>query len=170
MARMAPSCRSRLRRLAERVVAARLRSAWLRAPPQNRRAIFPMCYGTELTSHAILQWREERSVEWHYIALDKPQQNGFVESLNGRLRDEYSNEHLFWSLPAARKIIEALRADHNTCHLHTNLGGLTPNAFVTRSRQDLRAPNKTGFGALGGDGETAPSRWPLGRDRTAAAA
>ena len=44
--------------------------------------------GTELTSHAILRWQEERAVEWHYIAPGKPQQNGFVESLNGRLRDE----------------------------------------------------------------------------------
>ena len=84
-----------------------LRSARLRAPPQNRRAIFPMCYGNELTSHAILRWQEERTVEWHYIAPGKPQQNGFVESLNGRLRDEYLNEHFFRSLPAARTIIEA---------------------------------------------------------------
>ncbi len=58
--------------------------------------------GTELTSHAILGWQEERAVEWHYIAPGKPQQNGFVESLNGRLRDECLNEHLFRSLPAAR--------------------------------------------------------------------
>jgi len=55
-----------------------LRSAWLRAPPQNRRAIFTMCYGTQLTSHAILLWQEVRSVEWHDIAPGKLQQNGFV--------------------------------------------------------------------------------------------
>ena len=62
--------------------------------------------GTELTSHAMLRWQEERGVDWHYIAPGKPQQNGFVESLNGRLRDECLNEHLFRSLPAARTIIE----------------------------------------------------------------
>jgi putative transposase len=44
--------------------------------------------GTELTSRAILAWQEERGVEWHYIAPGKPIQNAFVESLNGRLRDE----------------------------------------------------------------------------------
>ena len=93
-------------------------------------------YGTELTSHAILRLQEERAVEWHYIAPGKPQQNGFVESLNGRLRDECLNEHLFRSLPAARTIIEAWRVDYNTCRPHTSLGGLTPNAFATRSRQD----------------------------------
>ena len=44
--------------------------------------------GTELTSRAILQWQEDNHVEWHYIAPGKPTQNGFVESLNGRFRDE----------------------------------------------------------------------------------
>jgi putative transposase len=53
--------------------------------------------GTELTSNAILKWQEERRVEWHYIAPGKPQQNGFVESFIGRLRDEILNEHLFQS-------------------------------------------------------------------------
>ena len=66
-----------------------------------------MCYGTELTSHAVLAWCQDTGVEWHYIALGKPQQNGFVESFNGRLRDECLNEHLFPSLAAARRIIEA---------------------------------------------------------------
>jgi transposase InsO family protein len=44
--------------------------------------------GTELTSMAILKWSQDRQVEWHYIAPGKPQQNAFVESFNGRLRDE----------------------------------------------------------------------------------
>ena len=61
--------------------------------------------GTELTSHAMLCWQEERSVLWHYIVPGKLQQNGFVESFNGRLRDECLNEHLFPSLPAARRLI-----------------------------------------------------------------
>src|SRR5947209_10168350 len=54
--------------------------------------------GTELTSRAILQWQEDHAVEWHYIASGKPMQNGFVESLNGRFRDECLNEHLFRGL------------------------------------------------------------------------
>ena len=86
--------------------------------------------GTELTSHAILRGQEERGVEWHSIAPGKPQQNGFVESLNGRLRDEGLNKHLFRSLPAARTIIEAWRVAYNTCRPHTSLGGHTPNAFA----------------------------------------
>ncbi len=88
--------------------------------------------GTELTSHAILRWQEERSVLWHYIAPGKPQQNGFVESFNGRFRDECLNEHLFGSLPSARRIIEAWRIDYNTERPHTSLNGLTPEAFAAR--------------------------------------
>ena len=88
--------------------------------------------GTELTSHAILRWQEERSVLWHYIAPGKPQQNGFVESFNGRFRDECLNEHLFSSLAAARRIIEAWRIDYNTARPHTSLSGLTPEAYAAR--------------------------------------
>lgn len=51
--------------------------------------------GTELTSHAILKWAQKTGVEWHYIAPGKPTQNAFVESFNGRFRDECLNEHLF---------------------------------------------------------------------------
>lgn len=51
--------------------------------------------GTELTSMAILCWSQERNIEWHYIAPGKPQQNAFIESFNGRLRDEFLNETLF---------------------------------------------------------------------------
>jgi len=62
--------------------------------------------GTEMTSNAILSWRVPRSVRWHYIALGKPQQNGFVESFNGRLRDECLNEHLFRNIAHAQTVIE----------------------------------------------------------------
>ena len=90
--------------------------------------------GTELTSHAILRWQEERGVLWHYIAPGKPQQNGFVESFNGRFRDECLNEHLFSSLATARQIIETWRIDYNTERPHTSLDRLTPAAFETRSK------------------------------------
>jgi putative transposase len=91
--------------------------------------------GTELTSHAMLRWQQERGLAWHYIAPGKPQQNGFVESFNGRFRDECLDEHLFGSLPAARRIIEAWRIDYNTERPHTSLSGLTPTAFATRPPQ-----------------------------------
>lgn len=57
--------------------------------------------GSEPTSMAILRWSQETRIEWHYIAPGKPTQNAFVESLNGRLRDELLNETLFTSLAQA---------------------------------------------------------------------
>ena len=88
--------------------------------------------GTEFTSHALLRWQEVRGVQWHYIAPGKPAQNGFIESFNGRLRDECLNEHLFASLPQARRIIEDWRIDYNTTRPHSSLNGLTPSEFAAR--------------------------------------
>ena len=62
--------------------------------------------GTELTGMTMLRWSQERQVEWHYIAPGKPQQNAFIESFNGRLRDELLNETLFATLPQARIALE----------------------------------------------------------------
>ena len=91
--------------------------------------------GTELTSRAMPEWQQEHRVEWHYIAPGKPTQNGFIESFNGRLRDECLNEHLFASLTEASKIIEAWRIDYNTKRPHTSLNGLTPTEFAARPTQ-----------------------------------
>lgn len=63
--------------------------------------------GTDLTSNAILKWCAEHKVEWHYIASGKLMQNGFVESLNGRMRDEFLNETLFRHLAHARDLLAA---------------------------------------------------------------
>jgi putative transposase len=92
--------------------------------------------GTELTSRAMLRWQLETGVGWHYIQPGKPQQNGFIESFNGRLRDECLNETLFSNMSEARRIIEAWRVDYNTERPHTSLNGLTPNEFASRSSQD----------------------------------
>jgi putative transposase len=86
--------------------------------------------GTELTSMAILRWSQERCVAWHYIAPGKPQQNGFSESFNGRLRDECLNETLFTSLRHARMVLSAWRLDYNTVRPHSKLGGMTPVEFA----------------------------------------
>jgi len=87
--------------------------------------------GTELTSNAILCWADRTGVAWHYIAPGKPQQNGFNESFNGRLRDELLNETLFRSLPHARAVLEAWRRDYNETRPHSKLGWLTPLAYAS---------------------------------------
>jgi len=84
--------------------------------------------GTELTSMAILKWSQDVDIEWHYIAPGKPQQNGFVESFNGRLRDECLNETPFASLSHARSVLAAWRDDYNHVRPHSGIGGLTPAA------------------------------------------
>ena len=86
--------------------------------------------GTEYTSNAVLAWADDTGVGWHYIAPGKPQQNGFNESFNGRLRDELLNETLFRSLPHARAVLEAWRRDYNERRPHSKLGWLTPQAYA----------------------------------------
>ena len=89
-----------------------------------------MCYGTELTSNAILSWTAETGVGWHYIDPGKPVQNAFIESFNGRLRDELLNETLFTSLAQARAALAEWRRDHNTVRPRSRIAWLTPAARV----------------------------------------
>ncbi len=63
--------------------------------------------GTELTSNAILSSAADRKIEWHYIAPGKPMQNGFVESFNGRMRDELLKETMFRNMAHACAVIRA---------------------------------------------------------------
>jgi putative transposase len=99
--------------------------------------------GTELISMAILKWTQTSGVAWHYIAPGKPQQNAFVESFNGRLRDELLNETLFTSLAHAREVLSLWQDDYNTVRPHSGLGNLTPEAYAKAS-----APGPQRVGAL----------------------
>jgi putative transposase len=97
---------------------------------RSRPAMIVSDNGTELTSNAVLRWADERGVAWHYIAPGKPTQNAFIESFNGRLRDELLNETLFRSLPQARVVLDAWRRDYNGQRPHSRLGWLTPLAYA----------------------------------------
>jgi len=88
--------------------------------------------GTELTSNAILTWSAETGVEWHYIAPGKPTQNGYIESFNGRMRDELLNESLFLGLANARQAIVAWVTDYNNARPHSSLDYRTPAAFAAQ--------------------------------------
>jgi len=98
-----------------------------------------MCYGTEFTSNAILGFADRQRIDWHYIAPGKPIQNAFIESFNGRLRDELLNETLFPSLAQARATVSAWRADYNLNRPHSRLGWLTPTEYADtfNPRRDL---------------------------------
>lgn len=82
--------------------------------------------GTELTSRAILEWQSDTNVTWHYIQPGKPTQNAFIESFNGRLRDEFLNEEVFKSLADARLKLNRWRYDYNNIRPHSALNGRSP--------------------------------------------
>jgi putative transposase len=77
--------------------------------------------GTELTSNAILTWTADTKVDWHYIDPGKPVQNAFIESFNGRLRDEFLNETLFTSLMQTRLALEEWRCDYKRASQHPSV-------------------------------------------------
>jgi len=83
--------------------------------------------GSELTSNAILSWADEARVEWHYIAPGKPMKNGYIESFNGKLRDEKLNETLFTTLLQVRVELAQWRNDYNHHRPHSGLDWLTPS-------------------------------------------
>ena len=91
--------------------------------------------GTELTSNAILGWSDQTQVGWHYIAPGKPTQNAFVESFNGRMRDELLNETLFFTIGQARSILARWVDDYNNERPHSSLGYATPVAFAAELEQ-----------------------------------
>lgn len=100
--------------------------------------------GTEFTSKAILKWANDNKVEWHYIDPGKPQQNGYIESFNGSLRDECLNEEIFDTLADARRILALWRHDYNNVRPHSSLGNQTP----AEARRALELFDGTAPGAL----------------------
>jgi putative transposase len=94
--------------------------------------------GSELTSMAILRWSQTANVAWHYIAPGKPQQNAFIESFNGRLRDELLNETLFTSLAQARQLLALWLDDYNTIRPHSAIGNIPPALYAKLSTPDMQ--------------------------------
>ncbi len=105
--------------------------------------------GTELTIRAILKWADENKVPWHYVDPGKPQQNVFVASFNGSLRDELLDEEIFDSLEDARRKFALWRYDYNTVRPHSSLGNQTPQ----QARRVFEQFEGSSPGALAPDGE-----------------
>ena len=95
--------------------------------------------GTEFTSTAILSWCQRTDIAWHYIAPGKPMQNGFIESFNGRFRDEFLNEMLFSTLADARAQIDTWKEDYNRHRPHSALGNIPPVEFAMKIRLEMTA-------------------------------
>ena len=84
----------------------------------------------EFVNKALDLWTHETRISHLFIRPGKPVENAYIESFNGRLRDECLNLHWFQSLEQARVILSAWRVDYNQVRPHTSLGGQTPDEFA----------------------------------------
>lgn len=97
---------------------------------RGRPAIIRSDNGPEFTGKAMLNWAHRNGVALRLIEPGKPNQNAYVESFNGRLRDECLNDHWFTSLAHAKTVIEGWRHEYNEERPKKSLGGLTPAAYA----------------------------------------
>ena len=122
----------RVRRVLEQLTQSRGRPHWIVADN-----------GPEFTGQALDQWAFEQGVQLHFITPGKPSENGYVESFNGKLRDECLNENWFGSLNEARGVIETWRVDYNRARPHSALGYRTPEEFAAEQAALLALPPAT---------------------------
>ncbi len=101
--------------------------------------------GREFCGRVMLNWAHRRGVQLRQIQPGKPNQNAYIESFNGRLRDECLNEHWFVSLGHARTIIEAWRQEYNNERPKKALGGLTPTAYAHKLAEEKTISSATGL-------------------------
>jgi len=92
-------------------------------------------HGTEFTSNVLDEWCYQRGVKLDFIRPGKPTENGFIESFNGRLRDECLNANEFVSLEHARAILRSWREDYNHIRPHGSLGHLTPSEYAKKGQK-----------------------------------
>ncbi|WP_273860316.1 IS3 family transposase [Photobacterium sp. GSS17] len=95
--------------------------------------------GPEFTGKALDQWAYDHGVILKLIQAGKPTQNAYIESFNGKFRDECLNEHLFRDLSHARKLISDWRIDYNENRPHSSIGYLTPSEFAVLTRSGLNS-------------------------------
>ncbi|PYL98650.1 MAG: IS3 family transposase [Verrucomicrobia bacterium] len=86
--------------------------------------------GPEFDGQVLDKWAYRSSVHLSFIRPGKPNENAYIESFNGKFRDECLNEHWFISLAHARSVIEAWRIEYNTERPHSSLSNLTPEEFA----------------------------------------
>lgn len=95
--------------------------------------------GPEFAGTVLDQWAQEKGIKLQFIRPGKPVDNAFVESFNGRFRDECLNENLFFDVRDAQQKIEAWRQDYNRVRPHSSLGDMTPEEFATHQQEIVMA-------------------------------
>jgi len=91
--------------------------------------------GPEFTSRALDVWAHRHGVKLRYIEPGKPMQNPYIESFNGKFRDECLNQHWFLNVIEAKQIIERWRQEYNEVRPHSSLGNVPPAEFARRLSQ-----------------------------------
>ena len=102
-------------------------------------------HGPEFEGQVLDAWAYERCVHLSFIRPGKPNENAYIESFNGKFRDECLNEHWFITMAQARRTIESWRIEYNTERPHSSLGDMTPEEFAIRHREavSLTADSKS---------------------------
>ena len=98
--------------------------------------------GSEFIANAIKKWLKEKHVETLYIEPGSPWENGYIESFNGKLRDEILNRELFYSVKEAKVIVEDWRLEYNNHRPHSSLGYMTPAAYAASCNQHRNEGNR----------------------------
>ncbi len=96
--------------------------------------------GPEFIGKALDAWAYQRGVKLAFITPGKPVENAYIESFNGRFRDECLNENWFMTLEQAREIVEAWRVDYNTERPHSSLEYMTPEEFIRQELSKVSTP------------------------------
>jgi putative transposase len=102
--------------------------------------------GPEFTCRAFMAWMQARGVQHILIQPGKPTQNAYIESFNGKFRDECLNENWFESLAQAREVIAIWRQDYNEVRPHGSIGRVPPAAFAAKHRNP--DPSTTDAGSV----------------------
>ena len=96
--------------------------------------------GPEFTSRAFIAWTQQHGIAHLLIEPGRPMQNGYIESFNGKFRDECLNEHWFTSLAQARDVISEWRRDYNEVRPHSSCGRIPPAQFAANHRTQIHQP------------------------------
>jgi len=96
--------------------------------------------GPEFIGKALDAWAYARGIKLAFITPGQPVENAYIESFNGKFRDECLNEHWFTTLDNARKIIEEWRVDYNTERPHSSLEYMTPEEFIKQELSKVSTP------------------------------
>ena len=105
--------------------------------------------GPEFSGKALDAWAYQRGVKLHFIEPGKPVQNAFIESFNGKFRDECLNANWFLTLAEAKVIIEAWRKEYNWHRPHSSLENLTPMEFVEKLKKAAVTTEKLNCSLVG---------------------